>query len=68
MADKANTSPAGARTVSAVDSPAAIRNVVLVGPSGAAVGRPIGRVGATGAAPSGGGSVLECGQDRRSPG
>ncbi len=35
MADKANTSPAGARTVSAVDSPAAIRNVVLVGPSGA---------------------------------
>ena len=35
MADKANTSPAGARTVSAVDNPAAIRNVVLVGPSGA---------------------------------
>ena len=34
MADKANTSPA-ARTVSGVDSPAAIRNVVLVGPSGA---------------------------------
>ena len=34
MADKANTSPA-ARTAPAADSPAAIRNVVLVGPSGA---------------------------------
>lgn len=34
MADKANTSPA-ARSAPAPDSPAAIRNVVLVGPSGA---------------------------------
>ena len=34
MADKANASPA-ARTAPAADSPAAIRNVVLVGPSGA---------------------------------
>lgn len=34
MADKTNTSQA-ARSAPAADSPAAIRNVVLVGPSGA---------------------------------